>query len=84
MSEPVNKAGRSIWFASSRDGGGTYRPVNRAGCAAFAIAVAWILVCATVCMIGFALTLDARWFAAMFVVVAIGLGVFAAQVIRHS
>lgn len=80
----VNKAGRPIWFAPSRDGGGTYRPVTRRGRQAFALAILWLLACAIGGMAGFVLTLDGRWFAAMFVCGTIGLAAFAVMVIRHS
>jgi hypothetical protein len=85
MGEPrINKAGRRIWFSLSEDGGGTYRPVTRAGWSAFLLAGLWLLVCAVGCMAALALTLDGRWIGAMFVLGAIGLSAFAAMVIRHS
>lgn len=78
----LNKAGRPIWFRHVE--GGAYRPVTRAGVAAFVFGFGWLLVCGTLGMAAFAVTLDARWIVAMIAATALGLAAFVATVIRHA
>lgn len=79
-----NAAGRPIWFAAARDGGGVYRPVTLEGRVAFVLAALWIVVCGAVFPVILVLSQDGRWLLAMFVVGAAGLAAFAAAVVRHS
>ena len=81
---PRNRAGRPVWFIANRYGEGTYQAVSDEGRRIFRLAILWLMFCGLVFPALFMATLQTGWIVAMLVACAVGMGLVARTIIRHS